>query len=326
MSACAGTSPSLQSTHFTSAEDADGSPAAPSPVACPPRSLAATYVVMPAKRAKFITSISILQPGTITRTAYLLLISKAPHPSGLEEHSDLRYASIISSACHSYHALPAHPAHQVSINIPPILPPSIPEVSFDIMSSYLALLALALSVAATPLETRQSCADVTAYFARGTSESGTLGTVVGPQFKSALQSALGSRTLEFVGIPYPATVAGFYAGGDQGGATTMADDVTAKASACPNTKIVMSGYSQGAQVTHLAAGKLSSDVQNRVNAVVVFGDPDNGQPFPGPINNHVKTFCHTGDDICAGGDVIGPSHLDYGNDAPAAADFVVSQI
>ncbi|GLB35408.1 putative catalyzes the hydrolysis of cutin, a polyester that forms the structure of plant cuticle [Lyophyllum shimeji] len=194
------------------------------------------------------------------------------------------------------------------------------------MPSYLALLALALSAAATPLQERQSCADVTVYFARGTTEPGTLGTIVGPPFQSALQGALGSRTLDFIGIPYPADIAGFLAGGDQGGATTMADDVTAKASACPNTKIVISGYSQGAQVTHLAAGKLSSAVQSRVNAAVVFGDPDDGQPFPGPINNHVKTFCHDGDNICDGGVLVLPPHLTYGDDAPAAAAFVVSQI
>ncbi|KAF8069329.1 cutinase [Lyophyllum atratum] len=194
------------------------------------------------------------------------------------------------------------------------------------LSQYAALFALALSAFASPIEPRQSCADVTVYFARGTTEPGTLGTIVGPPFQSALTSALGSRTLEFVGIAYPATVAGFLAGGDPGGATTMANSVTAKAGACPNTKIVISGYSQGAQVTHLAAGKLSSTIQGRVNAAVVFGDPDNGQAFPGPIATRSKTFCAAGDNICDGGVLIFPAHLSYGADAPAAAKFVVSKI
>lgn len=103
------------------------------------------------------------------------------------------------------------------------------------------ILALAVSAFATPV-TRQSCADVTVYFARGTGESGTIGTIVGPPFQSALQSALGSRSLDFIGINYPASIAGFLAGGDPGGATTMANSVTSKASSCPNTKIVISGY------------------------------------------------------------------------------------
>jgi cutinase len=124
------------------------------------------------------------------------------------------------------------------------------------MLSYIGVLALAISAIATPVA-RQSCADVTVYFARGTGESGTIGTIVGPPFQSALQSALGSRTLQFIGIAYPASVAGFLEGGDPGGATTMANSVTSKASSCPNTKIVISGY----RCSYLVSPKvISNDV------------------------------------------------------------------
>ncbi|KAG6901231.1 hypothetical protein C0995_014992 [Termitomyces sp. Mi166 len=194
------------------------------------------------------------------------------------------------------------------------------------MFESLVLFALVLSALASPLESRQSCADVAVFFARGTDESGTIGTIVGPPFQAALQTALAGRSLDFEGIPYAASIAGFLEGGDPAGAATMANDVTAMANACPDTKIVISGYSQGAQVTHLAAARLSSAVQNRVNAAVVFGDPDNGQPFPGPIQTHELTFCAAGDDICAGGILILPAHLSYGADAGQAASFVVSQI
>ncbi|KAG5643729.1 hypothetical protein DXG03_009719 [Asterophora parasitica] len=172
----------------------------------------------------------------------------------------------------------------------------------------------------------QACADVTVYFARGTSESGTIGTSVGPHFQTALQNALGGKSLEFVGVPYPATVGGFLAGGDAGGATTMANYVTDKANACPSTKIVISGFSQGAQVTHLAAGKLSAAIQNRVNAAVVFGDPKNGQPFAGVISSRSITFCHTGDYICTGGILITPQHSNYAQDVGAAAAFVKARV
>lgn len=103
------------------------------------------------------------------------------------------------------------------------------------------VLALALSAVATPTP-RQSCAAVTVIFARGTTEIGTVGTYVGPYFKSALDSALGSKSLRFVGLDYPADIAGFLAGGSPQGATTMANFVTSTASSCPNTAIVMSGY------------------------------------------------------------------------------------
>jgi cutinase len=109
------------------------------------------------------------------------------------------------------------------------------------MRSYAVLLALTLSAVASPLAPR-ACSAVTVYFARGTSESGTIGTSVGPPLQTALKSALGSKTLEFVGVPYAANVLGFLQGGDPAGATTMANLVTAKASECPSTSIVISGY------------------------------------------------------------------------------------
>jgi len=71
-------------------------------------------------------------------------------------------------------------------------------------------------------------------------------------------------------------------------------------------------FSQGAQLVHLAARQISLSVQNRVAAVVVFGDPDNGSGFPGVLNGRSITFCNVGDDICAGGDLILAPHLEYG--------------
>ncbi|KAH9484512.1 Cutinase [Psilocybe cubensis] len=191
--------------------------------------------------------------------------------------------------------------------------------------SALLLILAAASVHAAPTAA-EACADVTVIFARGTGETPPIGTIVGPPFEGALQAALGSRSLSFQGVNYPANVAGFLEGGDPNGAATMAQDISSTASSCPNTKIVVSGYSQGGQLVHLAAKQLSSAVQSRVNAIVIFGDPDNGQPFPGNLNAVEKTFCAVGDDICAGGDVILPAHLSYGADAGAAASFVVSKL
>jgi hypothetical protein len=121
------------------------------------------------------------------------------------------------------------------------------------MRSFASIVVLSLSAAvafaaptaepeAVQLEARQSCPDVQAYFARGTGESGTLGTVVGPDFSRELSSALRGKSVTFTGISYPASVSGYNAGGDRGGARTMANSVTSTANRCPNTKIVISGY------------------------------------------------------------------------------------
>ena len=94
---------------------------------------------------------------------------------------------------------------------------------------------------------------------------------------------------------------------------------------------------------HLAAGQISSNIQNRIAAVVVFGDPDNGRSFPGVLGGRSITFCAVGDDICAGGVAILPAHLSYGSvsfyqrriktetdyflqDAGSAAAFVLSHL
>lgn len=103
------------------------------------------------------------------------------------------------------------------------------------------LLCLATTAFAAPTA-RQSCADVSVVFARGTTEPAPIGTIVGPPFQAALQSALGSKTLSFQGVDYAASIAGFLEGGDPQGAATMAQDVTSTANSCPDTKIVMSGY------------------------------------------------------------------------------------
>ena len=42
---------------------------------------------------------------------------------------------------------------------------------------------------------------------------------------------------------------------------------------CPNTKVVISGYSQGAMLVHNAAKQLSTDVAGKISAAVTFGDP-----------------------------------------------------
>lgn len=109
------------------------------------------------------------------------------------------------------------------------------------MFKFTVFLALIASCVATPVA-RATCADVSVVFARGTLEQEPIGSVVGPPFQSALQTAIGSQTLSFVGVNYPASIAGFLEGGDPNGATTMAADITSTASSCPDTKIVISGY------------------------------------------------------------------------------------
>jgi len=102
-----------------------------------------------------------------------------------------------------------------------------------------------------------------------------------------------------------------------------ADDVTQALQSCPNTKVVMSGYSQGGQLVHNAA-KILGSTMNKVSSVVIFGDPLNGNAVAGAPAGKTLVICHNGDNICDHGDLILVPHLTYGNDAEQAAAFVIS--
>ncbi|KAJ7617521.1 cutinase precursor [Mycena polygramma] len=207
-----------------------------------------------------------------------------------------------------------------------------------------------LAIAAPVVEERaaNACTDVIVIFARGTSEAAPIGSIVGPPLQTALQSALGGKSLTFTGVDYAASIAGFLEGGDPAGSATMAQDASLllrkyfylnlihipadrRCEFMPRCRlnraaIVTSGYSQGGQLVHNSAEMLSADVLARIKAAVIFGDPDNGSPVQGVSAANTDVICHTGDDICLGGDLVLPPHLTYGMDAPAAASFIASKV
>ncbi|KAK7041743.1 hypothetical protein VNI00_009032 [Paramarasmius palmivorus] len=195
-----------------------------------------------------------------------------------------------------------------------------------VSSVLLGLAALTPGLAAPLIGRQQQCADVMVIFARGTTEAPPIGTLVGPPFQEALVSALGGRSLSFQGVNYAADIEGYLEGGDPEGSRQMAVDITNTANACPNAKIVSSGYSQGGQLVHNSAAQLSSNIAARVDAVVIFGDPKSHESVPNIDASKVKVFCHAGDNICDGGVLILPPHLNYNINTPEAAQFVASKI
>ncbi|KAF2686178.1 carbohydrate esterase family 5 protein [Lentithecium fluviatile CBS 122367] len=174
-----------------------------------------------------------------------------------------------------------------------------------------------------------ACREISLIFARGTTSPGNVGAAgsEGPTFFNALASRLGGTSrLAIQGVNYSASVLGFLQGGDPAGSTTTYNLINDVAARCPSTKIVLSGYSQGAQLVHNAAQRLSTSAAARINAVVTFGDADRDEGF-GPIAaSKILIICHDGDNICDNGIIITPAHSNYEIDAPAAADFVVARV
>ncbi|KAL1637698.1 hypothetical protein SLS58_009123 [Diplodia intermedia] len=220
------------------------------------------------------------------------------------------------------------------------------------INHYLASLALAATAAtALPLlEARQgfsipglggqtandvqsgACKDVTYIFARGTTEQGNMGSTVGPALKTKLAAAVGGGDkLATQGVNYPADVAGTVVGsmspGAAEGSKNCAQLVQQAVAKCPQTKIVLAGYSQGAQQVHGCLMDLSAGEAARVAAAVTFGDPLKAQQFKNIDQSRTKIFCAAGDMVCSNQFIITPAHLSYATESVGpAAEFIQQQL
>jgi Cutinase len=150
------------------------------------------------------------------------------------------------------------------------------------------------------------CSAVGAIFARGTFDSGNIGVWVGPDLTQSLQSKIKSVAVQGVDAEaYQATLGDYLAqGGSNAGAQSMAQTVKDYVSKCPNSAVVMAGWSQGALVAHKALDQLDSTTLKRVAGLVTFGDPwhlfsKDAPPIPG---YNTQGYCVTGTDfdpLCA---------------------------
>lgn len=203
------------------------------------------------------------------------------------------------------------------------------------------------------------CSDVDVMFARGTAEPPGLGGT-GTTFVESLRLLAGDRSVSSYAVGYPASA-------DFGNHAAFADNVVAGirdarahiedvAANCPDTKIVMGGYSQGAVVNWYATlpgmpegippeyrnnapAPLSPEAADNIAAVVNFGKPsarfmqDAGVP---PLTVQAayapKTidYCIPFDNICDGQPLAQPNplHVLYAVNGMtvAGAQYAVSRL
>src|SRR6476659_4334907 len=93
------------------------------------------------------------------------------------------------------------------------------------------------------------CPDIEVVFARGTNDAPGLGNV-GDAFVGALRSKVGGRSVGAYAVNYPAHF-DFLAAAD--GANDMSAHIQFMVDNCPNTRLVLGGYSQGAAVVDVIA-------------------------------------------------------------------------
>lgn len=169
-----------------------------------------------------------------------------------------------------------------------------------------------------------SCPDIQVAFARGTGEPPGPGRV-GQAFVDSLRPLVHGKSVAVYAVDYPASY-------DFLRAVEGADDarqfVHDTVSSCPQTKVVLGGYSQGAAVVDLitAPGQatfgfgdpLPSSVADHVAAVAVFGNPSNRAG--GPLTALSPLFGYKAIDLCNGADPV----CSPGNDAAAHRVYVES--
>ncbi|KAI0999495.1 hypothetical protein K3495_g8701 [Podosphaera aphanis] len=172
-----------------------------------------------------------------------------------------------------------------------------------------------------------SCKAVTMIFAKGTGESGNVGDgrSPGPVWIEEMRSSIGEANIAVQGVDYSASIFGYLVGGDPKGSARFLELTNKAAIKCPKTKIILGGYSQGAQLAHNAALKFSETVMARVSAVVLFGDPFYPISVGNVPSSQVLNICHKTDIICKGKGGIS-DHLTYGNDSPLATAFAFTRI
>jgi cutinase len=216
------------------------------------------------------------------------------------------------------------------------------------VATWLALLSAPINIGPA---SAAPCPDIEVTFARATNEPPGVGAV-GQEFIDSLRSQVGGRSITVYPVNYPASAD--LAPSANAGAVDANAHVESMAASCPNTKLVLGGYSQGAAVidlitiaqapvSGLVPVSLPQDVADHVAALAFFGNPS-GKYLGAPVSTLSPWYGAKAIDLCAAGDPVctpgamftlptpeelsSAAHLSYPNSGmPAqAATFVASHL
>ena len=115
------------------------------------------------------------------------------------------------------------------------------------------------------------CPDVEVVFARGTTEPPGVGGV-GQAFVDSIRSQVRGRSVGVYAVNYPAT--DDFVRSSLAGVGDASAHIQSMVANCPNTEMVLGGYSQGAGVIDMTTDDLQPQVAQHVAAVAVFGNPE----------------------------------------------------
>jgi cutinase len=188
-------------------------------------------------------------------------------------------------------------------------------------------------IGALPTASADDCPDIEVVFARGTSEAPGLG-LPGGAFVDSLRSKVGGRSVGSYAVNYPADY-DFLAAAS--GANDASGHIQYMMGACPGTRLVLGGYSQGAAVMDVIAAvpfpaigfnsPLPPDAPDHVAAIAVFGNPSAKLGLPltsSPVwGGRSIDLCNGDDPICqTDGENVAAHRAYAGGPTNQAASFV----
>ncbi|MCF6389289.1 cutinase family protein [Mycobacterium sp. MBM] len=189
------------------------------------------------------------------------------------------------------------------------------------------LLAAGMGVAAaSPVASAEPCPDIEVVFARGTAEAPGVGGT-GQAFVDALRAQTPGKSVSVYPVNYPASdnfgdrIA--FAQNVVEGVRDAGSHVQATAEACPQTRVVLGGFSQGAVVAGYVTAAavpegipaeylpsipspLPDAVADHVAAVVLLGNPSDAflRQFGAPLSSIGPRYASKTVELCAPGDSI----------------------
>ena len=226
-----------------------------------------------------------------------------------------------------------------------------PACIATLMMAGTSLTAAPASAEPEPPPPPAACPDVEVVFARGTFEAPGIGNT-GQAFVDALRARAADRSVDVYAVNYPASL-DFATAAD--GVIDASNRVRDMSTRCPDTDIVLGGFSQGAAVAaYITAdeipvgyplppgltGPMPPSVADHVAAVALFGKPSSGflqmiytgaPPITVGTRYAGKTLdlCNVGDPVCTpGGGGNNGSHGAYvaSGLTDQAADYAASRL
>jgi cutinase len=186
--------------------------------------------------------------------------------------------------------------------------------------------ATASPASAEPAPAAGPCPDVEVVFARGTSEAPGVGGT-GQAFVDALRAQTPGKSLAVYPVNYPASenfndrIA--FAQNVIDGVRDAGSRIESMSTACPDTRMVLGGFSQGAVVAGYVTAAtipegipaeylsyvpdpLPAEVSDHVAAVVLLGNPSDAflNQFGAPVGTIGPSYAAKTIELCAPGDTI----------------------